>query len=135
VIKVATKTIEQTVDINASPHDVYEAYMDSEKHTEFTGAKASVSPEIGGEFSAYDGALRGTILELVPDAKIVQTWRGSDDGWVPGHFSTATFSLEAIDGGTRLTFVQTRVPEKSFEQISQGWQTFYWPKIKQWLES
>ena len=132
---VATKTIEQTVDINASPHDVYEAYMDSEKHTEFTGAKASVSPEIGGEFSAYDGALRGTILELVPDAKIVQTWRGSDDGWVPGHFSTATFSLEAIDGGTRLTFVQTRVPEKSFEQISQGWQTFYWPKIKQWLES
>lgn len=135
MIKVATKTIEQTVDINASPHDVYEAYMDSEKHTEFTGAKASVSPEIGGEFSAYDGALRGTILELVPDAKIVQTWRGSDDGWVPGHFSTATFSLEAIDGGTRLTFVQTRVPEKSFEQISQGWQTFYWPKIKQWLES
>ena len=135
MIKVATKTIEQTVDINASPHDVYEAYMDSEKHTEFTGAKASVSPEIGGEFSAYDGALRGTILELVPDAKIVQTWRGSDDGWVPGHFSTATFSLEAIDGGTRLTFVQTGVPEKSFEQISQGWQTFYWPKIKQWLES
>ena len=132
---VTTKTIEQTVTFNASPHDVYEALMDSEKHSLFTGAKASISREVGGSFTAYDGMLSGTILELVPDAKIVQTWRGSDDGWVPGHYSTATFSLEAIDGGTRLTFVQTGVPEQSLEQISEGWQTYYWPKMKQMLES
>ena len=132
---VVTKTIEQTVTLNASPHDVYEALMDSEKHSQFTGAKASISREVGGTFTAYDGALSGTILELVPDAKIVQSWRGSDDGWVPGHYSTATFSLEAIDRGTRLTFVQTGVPEESVEQITQGWQTYYWPKMKQMLES
>ncbi len=132
---VATKTIEQTVTFNASPHDVYEALMDSEKHSQFTRAKASISREVGGAFTAYDGALSGTILELVPDTKIVQSWRGSDDGWVPGHYSTATFSLEAIDGGTRLTFVQTGVPQQSVEQINQGWQTYYWPKMKQMLES
>ena len=132
---VATKTIEQSVTINASPHDVYEALMDSEKHSQFTGAKASISREVGGTFTAYDGALSGTILELVPDAKIVQSWRGSDEGWVPGHYSTATFSLEAIDGGTRLTFVQTGVPEQSVEQINQGWQEYYWAKMKQMLES
>ena len=95
---------------------MYEALMDSEKHSQFTGAMATISREVGGEFSAYDGALSGSILELVPDAKIVQSWRGSDDGWVAGHYSTATFSLEAMDGGTRLTFVQTGVPEQSFEQ-------------------
>ena len=132
---VATKTIEQTVTFNAVPHDVYEALMDSEKHSQFSGAKANISREIGSEFTAYDGALSGIILELVPDVKIVQTWRGSDEGWVPGHYSTATFSLESIDGGTRLTFVQIGVPEQSFEQISQGWQTYYWPKMKQMLES
>lgn len=132
---VATKTIEQSVTFNASPHDVYEALMDSEKHSRFSGAKASISREVGGSFTAYDGALSGTILELVPDVKIVQTWRGSDDGWVPGHYSTATFSLEAVNSGTRLTFVQTGVPEQSFEQISQGWHTYYWPKMKQMLES
>ena len=109
--------------------------VDAEKHSQFTGAKASISREVGGTFTAYDGALSGTILELVPDAKIVQSWRGSDDGWVPGHYSTATFSLEAIDGVTRLTFVQTGVPEESVEQINQGWQTYYWPKMKQMLES
>ena len=132
---VVTRTIEQSVTINASPHDVYEALMDSDKHSRFTGAKASISREVGGEFTAYDGALSGSMLELVPDAKIVQTWRGSDEGWVPGHYSTATFSLEAVDGGTQLTFVQTGVPEQSFEQISQGWHTYYWPKMKQMLES
>ncbi len=132
---VATKTIEQTVTFNASPHDVYEALMDSEKHSQFSGAKASISREVGGSFTAYDGALSGTILELVPDTKIVQAWRGSDDAWVPGHYSTATFSLEAIDGGTRLTFVQTGVPEQSVEQISQGWKDFYWAQMKQMLES
>ncbi len=131
---VLTKTVEQTVTFNVSPHDVYEALMDSDKHSRFTGAEAVISREVGGSFTAYDGALSGVILELVPDAKIVQTWRGSDDGWVPGHYSTATFRLEAVDGGTRLTFVQTGVPEDSYDQIVQGWQTFYWPKMKEMLE-
>ena len=131
---VTTKTIEQTVTFNAAPHDVYEVLIDSEKHSQFTGAKATISREVGGDFSAYDGALSGSILELVPDAKIVQTWRGSDEGWVPGHYSTASFTLEAVDGGTRLTFVQTGVPEQSFEQISQGWQNHYWAKMKElWI--
>ena len=130
-----TKTIDQSVTINASPHDVYEALMDSEKHSRFTGAKASISREIGAAFSAYDGALSGTILELVPDVKIVQSWRASDEGWTPGHYSTATFSLDAVDGGTQLTFVQTGVPEQSFEDISQGWRDYYWDKMKQMLES
>ncbi len=132
---VTTKTIEQTVTFKASPHDVYESLMDSAKHSKFTGAKASISREVGGAFTAYDGALSGSILELVADTKIVQSWRGSDEGWVPGHYSTATFSLEAIDGGTRLTFVQTGVPEQSIEQVSQGWHTYYWPKMKEFLES
>lgn len=132
---VTTRTIEQTVTFKASPHDVYEALMDSEKHAEFTGAAASISREVGGSFTAYDGALSGTNVELVPDAKIVQRWRGSDEGWVPGHYSTATFTLESVDGGTRLTFVQTGVPEESFAQINQGWQDYYWTKLKEMLES
>ena len=132
---VTTKTIEQSVTIKASPHDVYEALMDSEKHTQFSGAPANISREVGGAFTAYGDALSGTTIELTPDAKIVQSWRGSGDGWTAGHYSTATFVLEAVDGGTRLNFVQTGVPEVEFENISIGWQTYYWPKIKEFLES
>ena len=133
--KLNTKTIEQTVTFNASPHDVYEALMDSEKHSQFTGAKASISRDVGGSFTAYDGALSGTILELVPDTKIVQAWRASDEGWPADHYSTASFTLEKIDGGTRLTFVQSGVPEQSFDQINQGWKDYYWTKMQDLLES
>ena len=132
---VNTTTIEQTVTIKASPHDVYEALMDSEKHSQFTGAPANISREIGGSFTAYDGALSGTTLELIPDAKIVQSWAGSDEGWTHGHYSEVTFVLEEAHGETILTFVQTGVPEDSYEQINQGWQTYYWPKLKAFLES
>ncbi len=132
---VTTKTVEQIVTFRASPHDVFEALMDSEKHSQFTGAQANISREVGGSFTAYGGALSGTILELAPDSKIVQSWRGSDDGWTPGHYSTVTFALEEILGETRLSFVQTGVPEQSYEQIEQGWQTYYWPKLKAFLES
>ena len=131
---VNTKTIEQTVTIKASPHDIYEALMDSEKHSRFTGAPANISREIGDSFTAYDSALSGTTLELVPDAKIVQSWRGSDEGWTPGHYSEVTFTFEESHGETKLNFVQTGVPEASYEDISQGWQTYYWPKLKAFLE-
>ena len=132
---VITKTIEQTVTIKANPHDGYEALMDSEKHSQFTGAPADISREIGGSFTAYGGALSGTTIELIPDAKIVQAWRGPDKGWPPDHYSEASHALEDFGGETRLTFGQTGVPEASYEDISQGWQTYYWPKLKAFLES
>ena len=62
---ITTKTIEQTVTFRASPHDVFEALMDSGKHSHFTGAQANISRQVGGPFTAYEGALSGTILELV----------------------------------------------------------------------
>lgn len=105
--------------------------MDSRKHSVFTGTKASISRKIGGEFTAYDGYIEGVNLELVPDQKIVLSWRGSD--WPAGHYSRATFSLKAVEGGTRLTFTQTDVPEEQYEPISQGWRDYYWKPMKEML--
>ena len=127
-----TKTIRQTVTFKASPHEVYEALMDSKKHARFTGAAASISREVGGKFTAYDGSLQGENLELVPDAKIVQTWRSDD--WPEGHYSRATFSLAKVEGGTRLTFTQTGVPEDFYEDVKQGWIDYYWEPMKRLLE-
>jgi activator of HSP90 ATPase len=127
-----TKTIRQTVTFKASPHEVYEALMDSKKHARFTGAAASISREVGGKFTAYDGSLQGENLELVPDAKIVQTWRSDD--WPEGHYSRATFSLAKVEGGTRLTFTQTGVPEEFYEDVKQGWIDYYWEPMKRLLE-
>jgi activator of HSP90 ATPase len=127
-----TKTIRQTVTFKASPHEVYEALMDSKKHARFTGAGASISREVGGRFTAYGGSLQGENLELVPDAKIVQTWRSDD--WPEEHYSRATFSLAKVEGGARLTFTQTGVPEEFYEDVKQGWIDYYWEPMKQLLE-
>lgn len=127
-----TKTIRQVTTFKVSPHDVYEALMDSAKHSQFTGGTAIISREVGGKFSAFDGYSEGVNIELVPDLKIVQTWRASD--WPEGHYSRATFSLNTVTGGTRLTFTQTAVPEEQYDDISKGWRDYYWAPLKEMLE-
>ncbi len=123
-----TKTLHQSVLLNATPHEVYEALMDSRKHAKFTDGKASISRKVGGKFSTFDGYAEGKNLELVPDEKIVQTWRAAD--WPDGHYSTITFKLTKIESGTKLDFTQIGVPEDQYEDISQGWRDFYWKSMK-----
>jgi activator of HSP90 ATPase len=127
-----TKTIKQSVTFKASPHEVYQALMDSRKHSKFTGGKASIGKKKGARFTAYDGYIEGIILDLVADQKIVQSWRGSD--WPNGHYSEATFSLKQVDDGTLLELSQTGVPDQFYEDISQGWYDFYWTPMKEMLE-
>ena len=127
-----TKTIRQSVTFKATPHEVYEALMDSSKHAEFTGSKAEISRVVGGKFTAYDGDIDGVNLDLVLDEKIVQSWREGD--WPDGHYSKATFMLTPAKNGTRLAFTQSGVPEEYYEDISQGWRDYYWVPMKEILE-
>jgi len=127
-----TRKIKQSVTFKASPHDVYEALMDSKKHTKFTGGKASISWEVGGKFSAFDGYAEGVNLQLMPDKKIVQSWRASD--WPEGHYSEVTFLFKENEGGTNLIFSQTGVPEEQYDDVSQGWRDYYWAPMKEMLE-
>jgi activator of HSP90 ATPase len=126
-----TKTINQTVTFKATPHEVYETLMDSKKHAELVGAEAKISKKVGAKFSIYGGEIEGVNLELVPDKKIVQSWRYSD--FPEGHYSKATFLLEESQGGTKLTFTQSDVPEERYEDISQGWKDYYWQPMKEML--
>jgi len=131
-LRMNTKTIRQSVAFKASPHDVYEALMDSDKHSQFTGDKADISREVGGRFMAFGGYSEGVNIELVQDKKIVQSWRASD--WLEGHYSQVTFSLKKSEDGTQLTFTQTGVPEEQYEDIYQGWWDYYWKPMKKMLE-
>ena len=127
-----SKPIKQSITFKASPHDVYEALMDSKKHAAFTGGKASVSRKVGGKYSAYDNYITGKNLELVPDKKIIQSWRAVD--WAEGVISTITFKLTPIPGGTRLDFTHADVPEGTEEEFTQGWIDNYWEPMKVFFE-
>jgi activator of HSP90 ATPase len=126
------KTIKQEIMFDSSPHEIYELLMDSEKHASITGDQAIISRDVGGKISAGDGYIDGENLDLIPDKKIVQKWRGSD--WPERHYSTATFELEKLGNQTKLMFVQTDVPEEQYEMISQGWYDYYWEPMKSMLK-
>jgi activator of HSP90 ATPase len=129
---VKTKNLRQSVIIKANPREVYEALMDSRKHSKFTGAKASISRKVGGRCSVYGNYIQGINLDLVLNKRIVQAWRGND--WPKGHYSIASFSLNRIKGDTRLVFTQIGVPDREYKGISQGWRDYYWKPMKEMLE-
>ena len=125
------KPIRQTITFKATPHDVYEMLMDSARHAEFTGDRAVISRKAGGTFSVFSGYATGKNLELIPDRRIVQTWRASD--WPDGHESQITFELREVKGGSRLTFTQTGVPDEFNAAIRQGWIDYYFAPMKRYF--
>jgi activator of HSP90 ATPase len=122
------KIIRQTITLEASPHEIYEMLMDSEKHSNFTGSEAKISRKVGGKFSVWGGDISGENMELVKDKKIVQMWRSSD--WPENQFSTVTFELKQNGKKTKLIFTQANVPDDKYESIKQGWIDFYWDNMK-----
>lgn len=127
-----SKVIRQSVTFKSTPHEVYEALMDSKKHTAFTGGKASISRSVGGKIATYDNYIAGKNVELIPDKKIVQDWRAVD--WPEGYFSRITFKFTAVLEGTRLDFTHADLPEGTEEEFTQGWIDNYWEPMKKFFE-
>ena len=130
--KTKTKNLKQTAIFKANQKELYQLLMDSKKHAAFTEAEAKISSKVGGSFTAYDGWIGGKNVKLVPNKLIVQKWRGQD--WPKGHYSVATYKLEKKGTGTKLTFTQKSVPASKFKDISSGWKTHYWKKMKAYLK-
>jgi activator of HSP90 ATPase len=121
-----TKTIKQTVTLNASPEDVYEILMDAKKHGSLTGTTVKMSKKVSGRFDVFNGYCHGYNIELEKGKKIIQAWNFDEDGWPADHFSICTFLFEAVEKGTKLTFIQSGVPEHKFEELKEGWKQYYW---------
>ena len=131
---IKKKSFEQEIIIKSTPHDIYEAFMDSKKHSKYTEGKAKVSREVGGSFSVFEGAINGENVELVQDKKIVQTWRSEGENWPKGYYSTITFIFKPVDQGTLIKFTHVDIPEGAYESVKEGWETYYWKPLKEMLE-
>lgn len=115
--------------IPASPTDVYQAWLDSKAHSSFTGGPARIDPRPGGDHSAWDGYIRGRILELEPGRRIVQTWRTTE--FPPDSpDSRLEIMLEPHRDGTRLTLNHSDIPEGQGENYRQGWLDYYFEPLK-----
>jgi activator of HSP90 ATPase len=131
---VQTKTIEEEIIIKAKPHEVYEIFMDSRKHSKLTESEAKISRKVGSKFSIFEGSINGINKELEQDKKIVQSWRSEEEDWPAKHYSTVTFIFESIEEGTLIKFKHTEIPSAVYESVKDGWNTYYWEPLKNLLE-
>ena len=131
-----TKTIEQTVIFDASPGNVYEAYVDAKRHAAFTGAKASLQAKPGGKMSAWDGYVSGQMLLLRPGKRIVQTWRSMS--WPKGSSeSILDLRLRSKGKKTELTMVHSGIPARPAslaKGFTTGWYTSYWKPLRTYFK-
>lgn len=128
-----SESIHQEVVLNASPSRIYEAYMDSDEHSAFTGgAAAQITSEEGGSFMCHGGGIVGRNVELVPGKRIVQAWRSTN--WEEGVYSMVSIGLEPEGNGTRLTLDHTGFPDGAKEMLEGGWHERYWKPMGEYLK-
>ena len=127
------EAIEQSVYMPASPEEVYDALVDAEKHSEFTGSQATCDPRVGGAFSAWDGYISGRHLQLDRGKKIVQEWKTTE--WPLDYPpSLLEFGLRERGEGTLLIMKHSKVPAEQADSYRQGWTEHYWEPLRQFFE-
>ena len=120
-------TISEIIPAKAS--EIYEAWLDGEGHAAMTGSPAQVDGKVGGKFSAWDGYIFGSTLELVLHQRIVQAWRTSEFP-EDAPDSSVEVILEKISGGTKVTLTHSDMPADQVESYRQGWEDFYFKPMK-----
>ena len=82
---------------------------------------------------AWDGVIHCEVLQVTPNERLVYTWTGgheANDQYGSRLETVVTWTLSAVDGGTRLRLVHSgfRTPKNDFalKNMSEGW-----PKVVQ----
>lgn len=96
----------RTIEIAAAPSALWRWFASQDALREWWGTPdLEIDLTVGGAFSLTgpDGETRdsGFVLELDPERRLVLSWFEEDSGWV--HPARLLFTLEPIDGGTRVT--------------------------------
>jgi len=132
-MKPKTTVIRQKAIIPAATSQVYEAFVDSKKHTEFTGSKATGKPIVGNKFTAWDGYIMGKYIEIEKGKRLVQEWMTTD--W-PHGYAPSKLELTFTDRGedTEVALLQHDIPVEQADELKQGWIDFYWEPLKNYFK-
>lgn len=127
-----TRAIQQSIVLKASPEELFEAFLDSKKHSAATGMPTKASRRQGGSFSAFGGQISGRNLLIVPKRIIVQAWRASH--WkVEDQDSILVLRFSEAPAGGRIDLVHVNVPEHDHKGVTEGWPKYYWKPWKAYL--
>lgn len=120
-----------TITLPAKAANIYKAWLSTKGHTEMTGSPAKVDGRIDGDFTAWDGYIWGTFLELEENKRIVQAWRTSEFP-EEAEDSHVEIILEEAGGETKLTLIHTNIPEGQ-DSYKKGWEDFYFTPMQKYF--
>ena len=124
------QTLFQTLEVNASPLEVYNTWMNSEKHAALIDGEVEMSSEVGANFKLWGESINGQNIELVAGEKIVQKWRYNYENWPKNHYSTIKLELKKSGDKTIIHFTQDDLPEEFAVEIEKGWEDYYWRPLR-----
>jgi len=127
-----TEAIEVSAVIPASPELVYTAWLDSNLHGAMTGASASVQPGLEGQYTAWDGYIWGTTLEMEPGRSFVQSWRTSEFP-EDAPDSRLEVRLEGRADSCKVTLIHSNIPDGQGAMYEQGWHDHYFEPMKKYF--
>lgn len=111
--------------IPASADRIYKDWLSSDGHTNMTGGEATISNEPTAKFTAWDGYISGSNLQLEENKRIFQSWRTVEFPEDAEH-STLEVSLEAIDeANTKVVITQSNLPDGDGPKYTDGWREHY----------
>ena len=123
-----------STEIPSTAEEIYDAWLNSETHAEMTAAESALaSREVGAEHKAHGNYISGVNMELIPNEKIVQSWRTAqfkeDD-----EDSVIEVTLEERKDHTLLTLKHSGVPD-SEKHVEQGWTDYYFTPMQAYFAS
>lgn len=111
--------LRQSVHLPVPPQRLYRTYLSSKLHGAAIGSTALIVPRVGGRFQAWGGYITGRNLQLVPNRRVVQSWRASD--WAADAAdSILILDFEKVPGGTVLHLTQVGVPRALAASLRKG---------------
>lgn len=127
------ESITVSATLPATPEHVYTAWLSSEGHSDMTGGKAVIHPGAGGTFTAWDGYIEGKTLRLIPNERIVQSWRTSEFP-EDAPDSKLEIVLEPVSSGTKITLHHTNIPKGQGKMYKEGWKDHYFEPMKEYFQ-
>lgn len=116
--------------IPTTPDQVYLALTTEATIHLWSGDVAEMKPEVGSEFSLWDGSIVGKNLEFEKDKKLVQQWYFGDQP----EDSIVTIKLHPHDQGTSVELRHTNIPDDDFEDIVAGWTDSYFGSLQEFYQ-
>ncbi|HWY37132.1 MAG TPA: SRPBCC domain-containing protein [Bacteroidia bacterium] len=122
-----------SVTLPAPPKRIYEAWLNGKEHSAFTGSKATASAKVNGRFTAWDGYISGSNIDLKEGKKIVQAWRTTEFPDTALDSVLEVSFVKAAGGKTKLTLTQINIPKGQGVKYKGGWKTHYFEPMKEYF--